>query len=92
MWKCLRSIYDNHIFVSPDLYISQDDIIEIDGIVYDITGICDNYNVYIQDENNRQHIYPAQAFVQMLQSNDFKYIRNSHADNIQKNKLLSYAS
>jgi len=84
MWKCLRSIYDNHILICCD------DIIEINGSVYNVTGICDDYNVNVKD-NNTQDIYPAPAFIQMLQSSDFKYIRNSHAENIQKNKLtLTY--
>jgi hypothetical protein len=92
MWKCLKSIYDNHILICPDLYISHNDIIEINGTCYNITGICDDYNVYMQDDNNTQQIYPVPAFVQMLQSSDFKYIRNSHAENIKKNKLQSLSS
>lgn len=88
MWQCVRSLYNNHILVHPDLYISCDDIIAINDLIYDITGISDDYDVYVQDSNKKQNIYPAGAFVQMLQSNDFKCIRNVHQENVEKNKMV----
>lgn len=91
MWRCARSIYENHIILCPDLYISRDDVICIDNITYDITGITDDYDVYLQDRNNRNlHKYPASAFVQMLKNNDFTYIRNLHQECIDRNKKQSY--
>ena len=86
MWKCIQSLYNNHILIYPDLYISCDDIIAINNIVYEITGIADNYDVYIQDQNNNKHIYPAAAFVQMLESSNSRYIRNKHQECIERNK------
>ena len=85
MWQCIRSLYNNHILVHPDLYISCDDVIAINELIFEITGIDDNYDVYTIDKNNNQRIYPAPAFVQMLESNYIKYIRNNHANNIAKN-------
>lgn len=85
MWHGIRSLYNNHILIHPDIYISRDDIVSMNGLIFEITGIDDDYNVYIIDKNNYQRIYPAPAFVQMLQTNDTKYICNNHANNITKN-------
>lgn len=69
------------------MYVSTDDIMSINGIEYEITGISDDYHVFIQDHNKMQQILPVQAFMQMLKSNDFKYIRNLHDENLKKNRL-----
>ena len=90
MWKCVRSLYNNHIIIQPNIYISCDDIIAIHDLIYDITGIDDNYDVYIKDQYNNRSIYPAPAFVQMLQNSDFKFIRNIHQENIEKNKTSPF--
>jgi len=55
MWQCVRSIYNNHIKIHPDLYISCDDIIAIHDLIYEITGISDEYDVYIKDKNNSNY-------------------------------------
>ena len=88
MWQCLRSLYNNHILIYPDLYISRDEIISINDVIFEITGIDDDYNVYTIHKNNNQQIFPVPAFVQMLQSSDTKYICNNHANNISKNISL----
>ena len=73
------------------MYISCDDILEINDMIYEITGIGENYDVYVMNrsDKNQQQIYTAPDFIQMLQSSDFKYLRNIHEDNIAKNRLCS---
>jgi hypothetical protein len=91
MWQCVRSLYNNHIIIYPDIYISCDDIIAINNIIYNITGISDDYNVYITDQNNNTHIHPTSAFVQMLNTQNIAYIRNIHNEIIERNKTYSSA-
>lgn len=87
MWKCLKSIYEYHILIYPDLYISRDDIISINDIIYNITGITEEYDVYLQDNNQKNYIYKAKDFVKLIQNNDIKYIRNLHRECIDRNKI-----
>lgn len=87
MWQLVRSLYNNHIILHK-VYISSDDVIDINGIIYEIIGISDD-DVFITDKNNKMSIYPAPAFVQMLKDNGFKFIRNMHQENIEKNKLYA---
>ncbi len=88
MWKHVRSIYENHILIYPDLYISCDDIISIDNVIYQITGITDNSDIYLQDDTNNKSIQSAHAFLQMLKNKNIKYIRNLHKECIDRNKKI----
>lgn len=87
-WKYIRSLYNNHILIYPHLYVSSDDIIEINNVIYDVTGISDDGDVYLKD-GKKNWIYPAPAFVQKLETSNFKYIKNLHNETIQKNKFYS---
>ena len=90
MWKCLKSIYEYHILICPDLYISRDDILSINNEIYEITGITEEYDIYLQDKNKKLHIYTPKDFVKLLQDNEFKYIRNFHEECLDRNRKLSY--
>jgi len=86
MWKHVRSLYDNHILIQSDIYVSRDDIISINNVTYEITGITDDSDIYLQDQNKNKYIYHASAFVQMLSHST--YIKNSHQECIERNKQL----
>ena len=88
MWKAVRSIYENHILIYPDIYISRDDIISINDNVYEITGISDDYDVYLQDQNKNKYVYQPHAFFQMLYGCDVRYIRNLHQECLDRNRRL----
>lgn len=90
MWRCIRSLYNNHLLIETKLYVSQDDVIKINDMIYEITGISDEYDIYLQDNNKQHYVYPAKAFVQMLQDNDFIHIRNMHQQTVEKNKTSTY--
>jgi len=89
MWKSVRSIYNNHIIIYPDTYVSTDDIIMINNVIYEITGITDDSEIYVQDQNKKRYIYEPPAFLEMLNNSDFKYIKNIHQEWIEKNRLTS---
>jgi hypothetical protein len=88
LWKGVKSINEYHIFILPDIYISRDDIISINNIHYEITGITEDYDVYLQDNNKYNYIYKTKEFIQLLKNNNYTFIRNIHNECIEKNKRI----
>ncbi len=87
MWKHIRLIYENHIFVYPDVYISCDDIVNINNVIYEITGITDNSDIYLQYTNNKFVCQPPALLQMLLQDNNFKYTNNTHQECLNRNKI-----
>ena len=80
--RCVQGLFEDYYIIYNDIYISRDDIIEINGITYEITGIDEDYNVY-----TKCLILNPLEFIELL-GKDYIYVKNCHDEQIQKNKYI----
>lgn len=87
MWKFTRSLYNNHILIFPDTYLSRDDILSVKDITYEITGITE-YHIYTKTDEMSAKT-EIDVFMKMLENNEVTYIRNLHEICIRYNQTSS---
>lgn len=83
-YKCITGIFDDYYIIYNDMYISMDDIFTANNATYLVTGIDDEFNVYLAKNNTHSIVLDIQSFISLLQQG-YKYIRNRYQENIEKN-------